>query len=92
MKIEISVSGCDDTTRITMDVTDEQHQFLHRVAEEVTAASSYQCMPTMEVRLAPIPEADGFYINGVEIVGRWTDEEPGVSMGVSTEAPAPERP
>ena len=58
MKIEIKVHGCDDTTEIMMDVTDEQHQFLHRVAKEVTAASSYQCMPTMEVRLASIPEVN----------------------------------
>ena len=46
---EISVHGCDDSTIIREELTLEEYEFLNMIAEEITNASSYGCMPTMEI-------------------------------------------
>jgi hypothetical protein len=50
VKVEICVSGCDDSTHVTMETTYEQMLFLQQVAEKVTEASTYGCMPRMEIK------------------------------------------
>lgn len=45
----ITVSGCDDSTTVTMDVTEPEFEFLRRLAEQITAASSYGCQPRMSL-------------------------------------------
>lgn len=51
MNYQIRVSGCDDSTRIEKELTEEQFKFLSEVADAITNASTYDCMPTMSVEL-----------------------------------------
>jgi len=49
MKYEIEVSGCDDSTIIVKELTEEQVKFLEEVAEEIAEASTYRCMPRIYI-------------------------------------------
>jgi hypothetical protein len=52
MKVRISLNGCDDSTEFNMeDVTQEQYDFLQRIAEKSKETSTYGCMPTMDLEL-----------------------------------------
>lgn len=46
----IMVCGCDDLTIIEMELTYDEYQIIQIVAEMITEKSTYQCMPTMEVK------------------------------------------
>ena len=46
-KYRIAVYGCDDSTIIEKELTEEELKVFQSVAEEVTEASEYDCMPTM---------------------------------------------
>ena len=46
---EISVHGCDDSTTIKQELTLEEYELLKEIAEKVTNASTYGCMPTMGI-------------------------------------------
>ncbi|HEY9411793.1 MAG TPA: hypothetical protein VIP77_19595 [Jiangellaceae bacterium] len=46
---DIKVTGCDDSTSITVDLTPEQLAFLTEIAEKITATSTYSCEPRMSV-------------------------------------------
>jgi len=48
-KYVISLDGCDDTTYYIGEYTAEEYNFLLKVAEDVSAMSTYTCMPTMSV-------------------------------------------
>ena len=48
-KYEIIVDGCDDYTKITKELTEEEHELLKEVSIEITNASKFVCMPRMEV-------------------------------------------
>lgn len=58
----ITVSGCDDSTSVIVELTPEQAEGVRLVAEAITAASSCLCMPTMTTREAA--EADQKEIDG----------------------------
>lgn len=45
----ITVVGCDDSTGVTLELTDEAVAVVREVAEAITAASSANCMPKMNV-------------------------------------------
>jgi hypothetical protein len=45
----IKVSGCDDSTTVQVELTDAEVAAVRRVADAVTAASDYGCMPRMRV-------------------------------------------
>lgn len=47
-KYEIIVDGCDDYTKIIKELTIEEYELLKEVSTEITDASKYGCMPTME--------------------------------------------
>jgi hypothetical protein len=47
--IRLNVQGCDDTTTVDIEVTDEQLAFLRRLAILVAESSTYGCQPTIEV-------------------------------------------
>lgn len=47
-KYEIIVDGCDDYTKIIKELTIEEYELLKEVSAEITNASEYGCMPTME--------------------------------------------
>lgn len=46
----VSVDGCDDSTTIEQELTFEEYDFLNMIAEKITIASEYGCMPTMEIK------------------------------------------
>lgn len=48
----ISVDGCDDSTIIREELTLEEYELLNTIAEKITNASEYGCMPTMEIEEA----------------------------------------
>ena len=50
MKYLIECSGCDDSTLITIDLTDKQLAFVKYLADQITQTSTYGCMPEMHVR------------------------------------------
>lgn len=45
----ITVEGCDDSTRIEYALTETQAKLLKDIAEKITKASTYTCMPCMDV-------------------------------------------
>ena len=47
-KYIISVDGCDDYTKIIKELTIEEYELLKEVSTEITNASKYDCMPTMQ--------------------------------------------
>lgn len=47
MKHTICLSGCDDSTKFEMDMTEDQLIFLKKVAIKANNASEYGCMPTL---------------------------------------------
>ena len=49
MKYEIAVHGCDDSTYITIELNNDEADLLYRIAQAVTDASEYGCMPTMKI-------------------------------------------
>jgi hypothetical protein len=54
---DITVQGCDDSTDITIELTPTELTFLTGIAEKITAASEFGCMPRMSVR--PHVPSDG---------------------------------
>ena len=48
-KYRISVHGCDDSTIIEKELTEDELKIIKSVATEVTETSEYKCMPIMEV-------------------------------------------
>ena len=48
-KYRILVHGCDDSTIIEKELTEDELKTIQLVAKEVTETSEYECMPTMEV-------------------------------------------
>ena len=47
-KYRISVHGCDDSTIIEKELTEDELKTIQSVAKEVTETSEYKCMPIME--------------------------------------------
>lgn len=48
-KYRISVHGCDDSTVIEKELTQQEFKIIKEVAQEVTKVSHYICMPTMVI-------------------------------------------
>ena len=53
-RYQIAVHGCDDSTYIEKELTDEQFKFLLEIADAITKASTYGCEPTMTVELPKV--------------------------------------
>ena len=49
MLVKVSVYGCDDSTIVTMEMSNDEYDFLQRLADLVNETSRYSCMPTMEL-------------------------------------------
>ena len=49
-KYRILVHGCDDSTIIEKELTEDELKTIQSIASEVTESSEYECMPTMEVK------------------------------------------
>jgi hypothetical protein len=50
----VELEGCDATTPFNMEMTDEEFEFLKRVADLSKMYSRYGCMPTMNLSNEPI--------------------------------------
>ena len=48
--IEVTVQGCDDSTSVELEVSPVELAIIAALAEKITAASGYPCMPVMQVR------------------------------------------
>lgn len=46
----LTINGCDDSTGIEIELTDDQASFVKTLCELFTSASGYQCQPTMSMR------------------------------------------
>lgn len=46
----IFVYGCDDYTMIEVELSYDEYQIIQMVADLITEASEYICMPTMEIQ------------------------------------------
>jgi hypothetical protein len=49
MKTYVCLSGCDDSTRFSLETTPEERAFLEKLAKISVEHSSYNCMPTMKI-------------------------------------------
>lgn len=63
MKYLIDCSGCDDSTQITIDLTDKQLAFVKYLADQITQTSTYGCMPRL-------------HVNRLDEVEEWTINDP----------------
>jgi len=67
MKYIISLNGCDDTTKIEVDLTDEELNTIIKVGKIVNETSNYICMPTMSIYTEYRIEEDAYiYIKDYE--------------------------
>ena len=48
-KYEITVTGCDDETAVTMELTAQEYELIDRLADLICTRSEYSCMPVMEI-------------------------------------------
>lgn len=48
----VTVTGCDDSTRIDIELDDLEAAAVSRVSEAITAASGEICQPRMSIKLA----------------------------------------
>ena len=46
---EITLNGCDDDTIFSMELTQQEYEFLLRVSELANKTSTYGCMPRLYV-------------------------------------------
>ena len=53
--VHIDLCGCDDTTRMTVDVTDEELRFLKQLEVRSQEQSRYSCQPIMQLHQAENP-------------------------------------
>lgn len=49
-KYQITLHGCDDSTYIEWDLTEDEYKLLKHMADDFERKSSYVCMPTMELK------------------------------------------
>lgn len=53
----VALHGCDDTTYIDIDLTDDEAAAIGRVAAASDAESEYGCMPTLTITRTEEPPA-----------------------------------
>jgi len=46
----INIMGCDDTTTISHELSDDEFAFLNAIAEKVDEAATGICMPTIGIK------------------------------------------
>lgn len=55
---KIELCGCDDHTSFIEEITDEENDFLVKIAIKANKTSTYGCMPTMHIYEIPKSEID----------------------------------
>lgn len=63
----IALHGCDDSTYIEAELDVREVNLLIRLSRKFEKASSYQCMPTMEIK--PISECSQYELEHI-----WREE------------------
>lgn len=48
-RCSVNINGCDDSTRFNMEVTNEEYDFLLKLARLSRYTSTYGCEPTIEI-------------------------------------------
>lgn len=56
MKYYIEIPGCHETTRLVVFLTDGQFALVQSLANCISKASTYGCMPTLNVK--PVSECE----------------------------------
>lgn len=51
-KYEITVTGCDDKTVVTMELTAQEHGLIDHLADLIRNRSECSCMPVMDIEEA----------------------------------------
>lgn len=51
----IGVHGCDASTEIAYDLTEEELRLAIDIANKITTTSTYSCMPTMTIETTTQP-------------------------------------
>ena len=51
-KYEITVTGCDDKTVVSMELTAQEYGLIDRLADLISTRSAYNCMPVMDIEEA----------------------------------------
>lgn len=46
---DITLTGCDDSTRVTFHLTDEQYGLMVLIASATEQASEFECQPKLSV-------------------------------------------
>jgi hypothetical protein len=52
MIYEITLKGCDDVTKFTIELTEQEKTLVDRISKLSILTSDYQCMPTMHIKEA----------------------------------------
>jgi hypothetical protein len=60
MKCKISLHGCDGSTYIKIELTEEEHNLLKRISDLSKQESSYPCMPILEIETLINPAENAF--------------------------------
>lgn len=47
MKVRIYIVGCDDTTAINMEISEEEEKFLEKLCDLSIETSTYKCEPVI---------------------------------------------
>lgn len=48
-KYKITVTGCDDETVVTMELTAQEYELIDQLADLISTRSEYSCMPVMDI-------------------------------------------
>ena len=51
MKIEITLSGCDDSTQFVIETNEEGKQLIEKLCTLSIQTSTYGCMPVMRMEI-----------------------------------------
>lgn len=54
----ISLNGCDDSTRFSIDLLDSEYKLVQRLSEMSKKASTSKCMPKLEIQEGKFNERD----------------------------------
>jgi hypothetical protein len=54
----ISLKGCDDTTRFSIDLLDSEYKLVQKLSELSKKTGTSQCMPKLEIQEGKFDERD----------------------------------
>lgn len=57
-RYQVALVGCDESTQLVMDLTDDERATIERLAVASRATSEYPCMPILKIEVASETEGD----------------------------------